>query len=89
MYLRPESVNAAANFFETALWKEIKECLMRRRPSFPDQKSEATYAIAQCNRRNGFEECIEEMESLPSSVAGENNQLPAHLNRPAITYTKD
>lgn len=81
MYLRPDSLKAAAEFLNSPLWADIKDCLRARKPEKPGATDASHVAAHRAFQRVGFEECIEEIENLPFDIE-EIRRDP--LDRPAL-----
>lgn len=86
MYLSKEYLDSAANFINSPLWKDIKRCLLDRRPESPQASDAIHTAAAKGFERKGYEQVISEIEKLPFDAP---SVISNPFERPSITETRD
>lgn len=85
MYLRESNLKAAAAFLESPLWADFKRCLAARKQAEANVDDPSTTAAHKGFKRDGFDDCISEIEKIPFDIAP---VVADPFQRPALD-TKD
>lgn len=86
MYLPKESLILAVNFINSPLWRDIKHCLLERRPESPQANEAVHVSAAKGFERKGYENVIELIERLPFETPP---VVQNPFERPSILETAD